>query len=266
MDRIDSEDTGRRLNGRILLTEDDPDTQMMVSWLLRNEGAEVTLAKNGKECIEQVTAAGEKGCPFDMILMDLQMPVLDGHQATQRLRASGCELPIVALTARGTDVDKEKSLENGFNGHICKLAAREELVGHISEYLSQDVEKVQVTKVPLLPIVPTIVEEEPKYASLVLAFLKRLPETLSALKVSMEERDSEGFSSQLNGLGSAELFGYQVLTSTIKQMQQELNSGDWAEIEKLYQELEAVSDRMRAGESMIKDIAEVFGPVQTESM
>jgi signal transduction histidine kinase len=84
--------------GRILLAEDGPDNQLLISTYLRKAGAEVAVADNGRVALEEATKASASGEPFDVVLMDMQMPELDGYGAASQLRTRGYRGPIVALT------------------------------------------------------------------------------------------------------------------------------------------------------------------------
>ena len=77
------------LDGRVLLAEDGPDNQRLISFLLIRAGAEVQIAENGKLAVEAAMAAAEEGRPFSLILMDMQMPEMDGYAATKLLRERG---------------------------------------------------------------------------------------------------------------------------------------------------------------------------------
>lgn len=101
------------LSGRILLAEDGPDNQRLISFLLRKAGAEVDIASDGEQAVAMVTRAARSGSPYDLILMDIQMPKLDGRDATRRLRASGSTTPIVALTAHAMDTHKQEAMAIG---------------------------------------------------------------------------------------------------------------------------------------------------------
>jgi signal transduction histidine kinase/ActR/RegA family two-component response regulator len=98
---------------RILLAEDGPDNQRLIKHVLGRAGAEVTVADNGKEAKEATLAAWRAGTPFDVVLMDVQMPVLGGHEATAQLRALGYDRPILALTAHALTTDHKKCLAAG---------------------------------------------------------------------------------------------------------------------------------------------------------
>ena len=104
---------------RILVVEDNPINQRVASELLRAQGASVTLANNGQEGVDAVLTANP---PFDVVLMDLQMPVMDGLTAARTIRshARWGGLPIIAMTANAMASDREACLEAGMNDHVAK--------------------------------------------------------------------------------------------------------------------------------------------------
>lgn len=105
-----------RLAGlRILLVEDGPDNQMLMEHFLVASGAKVDIASNGLEGTEMAKAAA-----YDVVLMDIQMPVLDGYEATKRLRAAGFEAPIVALTAHSMRGERERCIAAGCVDYVSK--------------------------------------------------------------------------------------------------------------------------------------------------
>ena len=104
---------------RILVAEDNFVNQQIASELLEGEGAVVTLANHGQEALDVIAAAT---APFDVVLMDMQMPVMDGLTATRaiRKRVDANTLPIVAMTANAMEADREACLEAGMNDHVGK--------------------------------------------------------------------------------------------------------------------------------------------------
>jgi CheY-like chemotaxis protein len=114
-----SEATRSRLAGaRILLAEDHPLNQELACELLRRAGMEVVVAQNGEEALQKLANEG----PFDGVLMDCQMPVMDGYTATRRLRANPAfeHLPVIAMTASALAEDRDRALASGMNAHIAK--------------------------------------------------------------------------------------------------------------------------------------------------
>jgi Amt family ammonium transporter len=125
------------LSGRVLLAEDGHDNQLLIALVLRKRGASVDVAENGQIAVDKVFQARDAGQPFDCVLMDMQMPVLDGYAATRRLREAGCELPIVALTAHAMRGDRERCLEAGCDDYLTKPIDRIELIERLAHYLSR---------------------------------------------------------------------------------------------------------------------------------
>ena len=110
-----------RLRGaRILLTEDNEINQQIAVELLEGEGATVTVANNGREAVEMLSGPGHP--PFDVVMMDLQMPEMDGYQATAKLRSDSrlAALPIIAMTAHATVEERQRCLAAGMNDHVAK--------------------------------------------------------------------------------------------------------------------------------------------------
>ena len=126
-----------QLPGRILLVEDGPDNQRLVSFLLKKRGATVDVADNGQIGLDKALAAVEAGEPFDLILMDMQMPVMDGYTAATALRESGYEGQIVALTAHTLKDEIERCLEAGCDAYLRKPIEKPVFFAEIEKRLGQ---------------------------------------------------------------------------------------------------------------------------------
>jgi signal transduction histidine kinase/CheY-like chemotaxis protein len=126
-ERTDDEEASRRIEEveplegtRILLAEDTPDNQRLIGHHLRKGSASVEIVADGRSAVERAMESEASGRPFDIILMDMQMPVMDGCEATMELRQRGFERPIVALTANAMRGDRERCLEAGMNDYVAK--------------------------------------------------------------------------------------------------------------------------------------------------
>jgi PAS domain S-box-containing protein len=132
----------KSLHGRILLAEDNSVNRRLFEAILRNAGADVDLAENGQVAVEKaVTALMPHSSPdnrfpgYDVILMDMQMPVLDGYNATKHLRSVRYQGPIVALTAHALTEDREKCLSVGCDDVITKPVERDLLIHTCHEWI-----------------------------------------------------------------------------------------------------------------------------------
>ena len=119
---------------KILIVEDNPMNRDMLSRRLQKRGFEVILAEDGQQGVDLAT--GEKP---QLILMDLSLPVLDGWEATRRIKANPvtAAIPVIALTAHAMDSDRQKALEAGCDDYDTKPVDIERLVGRINAQLSK---------------------------------------------------------------------------------------------------------------------------------
>ncbi len=118
---IPGDEQGVKLRGaRILLAEDNEINQQVAVELLTGVGATVEVANNGQEAVEKIMAAGTSA--YDVVLMDVQMPEMDGYQATAKIRSDPrfAQLPIIAMTAHATIEERQRCLASGMNDHVAK--------------------------------------------------------------------------------------------------------------------------------------------------
>lgn len=113
--REDPENFDKLKGKHVLLVEDSPDVQMLIQLFLKRKQMEVDFASNGQEGIEKATSKN-----YDLILMDMQMPLVDGYTATEKLRKQGYRTPIIALTAHAMKEDRERCIRVGCNDYMTK--------------------------------------------------------------------------------------------------------------------------------------------------
>ena len=120
---------------RVLVAEDNPVNQRIIRRVLEREGHHVTLVEDGQAAVDAVTSDFSS---YDFLLMDIQMPVMDGVEATLELRARGCTLPIIALTANVFEEDRKRYVEAGMSGFLAKPIQMPELVSILDRHLASE--------------------------------------------------------------------------------------------------------------------------------
>src|SRR6056297_86641 len=117
---------------KILLAEDNIINQRVAQTIFKNLGYEITIAKNGKECVEKV-----KEEPFDIVFMDIMMPEKDGLEATADIRSLGAKIPIIAMTANAREEDKTQAFNSGMNDYLAKPVRIEEIKKVLIRWFSE---------------------------------------------------------------------------------------------------------------------------------
>ena len=115
----------------ILLAEDNRTNRRLIQVILESAGATVTEVDNGQSAYEKALSAWREGNPFDVVLMDIQMPILDGLSATRKLRDEGYDGKVIALTAHAMESDKGRCLSAGCDGYCTKPIDRDLLFKEI---------------------------------------------------------------------------------------------------------------------------------------
>jgi CheY-like chemotaxis protein/anti-sigma regulatory factor (Ser/Thr protein kinase) len=124
-----------QLSGTVLLVEDGADNQKLIQLLLTKLGLSVVIAENGQQAVERVHEARLSGRPFALVLMDMQMPVMDGYTATKILRRQGYDAPIVALTAHAMDTERSRCLAAGCDDFATKPIDRPRFYALVRRHL-----------------------------------------------------------------------------------------------------------------------------------
>ncbi len=203
-----------KLTGRVLLAEDGPDNQVLISIYLKATGLQVSLAENGKVAVKMAKAEN-----FDVILMDMQMPELDGYGATSTLRARGFKTPIIALTAHAMTGDREKCINAGCTDYLSKPVDRDHLVQLLQKYLPAGNAQATQPAPPAAPAAsaaaPAALEEEmpTTMEGAIALFVAKLPERVNQLSSLLQQRNLDELKRavhQLKGAGGG--YGFPKIT------------------------------------------------------
>ena len=230
-----------RFAGRVLLTEDNLDNQRLVSLLLKRMGVEFDIANNGKEAITKAETGD-----FDVILMDVQMPVMDGLTATQILRQEGYAKPIVALTANAMQQEKQDCLDAGCDDVCTKPIDHAAFSKVLSRYLGKASVSKPAASGP--PILSSLLAEEPELADLIREFVKKLPDMIRNIEVAYTDNKLDELRREVHTLkGTGGNFGYKELFELTKRIEFEVVAGNLAGVGELIASLVDVAGRIEQG-------------------
>lgn len=184
-----------RLKGSVLLAEDTPDNQRLISFYLHRAGVAVEVVATGEKAVEKALVGN-----FDLILMDMQMPVMDGLSATALLRQTGFGRPIVALTANASTEDRTRCLNAGCTAFLAKPVDWNQFYTVLSTYLLSADSESSVT--PVTDLMATDTE----YQEMAAHFRKGLPDRLTELSNAGNEarwEDVRRLAHQLKGVAAS---------------------------------------------------------------
>ena len=213
-------DYSYRVKGSILIVEDNYDNQQLLSILLADIGAEITYAENGQEAIDKTFNKS-----YDLIFMDMQMPVMGGIEATKILRESNYKKPIVALTANAMKSDYDMCMQAGCDGFLTKPINKEKLFQAIYKYLEIDNEIV----------LETFENRSRKMQALIIKFVNGLPAKLKNIEKLKSENKWKELRAELHkikGVGTS--MGYPNVTDIAAEMEQETIKENKLELDKLF--------------------------------
>jgi PAS domain S-box-containing protein len=236
---------------KVLLVEDNEINQEVASMMLEKVGIEVHIANNGLEAVEKYEA--HQGF-YHLILMDLQMPIMSGYDATKQIRVFDTQIPIVALTAAAMIEDKQKVLEAGMNDHLSKPINTDELYRVILHYCQANIDIPKESKKTLHPIVDkeylyNTISSEELIKKLLLKFLEQLNDEFSKIVDEVEHNTSQA-SSLVHALkGVSGNLGAKALFEICKQIDQQYKANEpifKENIECLKKELASVKTELQA--------------------
>jgi PAS domain S-box-containing protein len=234
-----------RLRGRVLLAEDAPDSQRLLAFFLRKAGAEVDVVENGRKAVERVQEVADVGEPYDLVLMDMLMPIMDGYEATAALRRLGIRIPIIALTAYSMDGDRARCLEAGCTDYLAKPVDRLTLLRRLREHLDGPRRPLAVRPEAGLQAIPTIEDPDPELRELLATFVAGLSERAEAIETSLVRGDLARLAALAHQLkGTARAYGFPQLTDEAASLEASLRAGVC--LEEVRMQVQCVVDLCRA--------------------
>jgi CheY-like chemotaxis protein/HPt (histidine-containing phosphotransfer) domain-containing protein len=205
------------IRGRILLAEDGVDNQRLISTYLRTAGAEVVIADNGQAAIE--AALSQR---FDLILMDMQMPEMDGYTAVAELRRRGFTVPIIALTAYAMAEDRAKCLDCGCTAYLSKPIEKETFLRTISHHLGNEIPPAACpagTKPPAAPAdssgpIASTMSDHPGMKPIIIEYVQGLSNEVVKMQKMMEQKDLQSLKRVVHQLrGSGGGYGFDAIST-----------------------------------------------------
>ena len=203
---------GSLAGARVLIVDDSPDNREVLRFLLEEAGAICESAANGAVAVDLALSAQQGGSPFDVLLMDMSMPVLDGYEATRRLLERGLTAPILALTAFAMPGDRERSLEAGCRDYLTKPIVPSQLLATIEAHLRHDQDPVgdesdELVKGGQDPSFSLV--GNPRFQRLIERYVASFPEQIAALREGLHAGELQTLRTRVHRLrGTAANYGF----------------------------------------------------------
>ncbi len=246
---------------KILLVEDGVTNRKLIEVVLHDAGAVVAAAENGKIGLELGSRES-----FDLILMDMQMPVMDGYSATSKLRERGVETPIIALTAHAMKGDEAKCKSAGCSGYLSKPIETDRLISTIAKALrrppkeakeSPAADELQDELTPgdpaaePTPLVSALPTHNPVFQEIAAEFAEHLAEKIPSMREAFLSDDFESLKKLAHWLkGSGGTAGFAAFTEPAAQLERAAKNSDNDEIRERLDEIESLANRIQLGDAV----------------
>lgn len=247
---------------RVLVVDDGAENRELVRFLLEDAGLTVDEAENGQSGVEKAIAN-----PYDLLLMDVQMPIMDGFTATRLLRQQGVETPIIALTANAMKGFEEQCLDAGYSGYLSKPIEVDRFMNYMAEHFNGKVIHEAPAPAPVFstneekgteksppnqsaPIVSRLQTGNEKIRSLIQRFTIRLTDQLTAMDKAVKQKDMKEVAELAHWLkGAGGTVGFDDFTEPATRLEFFAKAGKEAEVVQSLTELRAMTERIVSPES-----------------
>jgi signal transduction histidine kinase/CheY-like chemotaxis protein/HPt (histidine-containing phosphotransfer) domain-containing protein len=244
------------ISGRVLLAEDGPDNQLLIKTILESRGLEVTIAATGRVAVDEAMRALRNGRPYDVILMDIQMPELDGYSATSQLRAHNYPGVIIALTAHALGAEDQRCLAAGCDDYMSKPVERGQLLALVASHLHRhgggsveaDARPSREVGESRQGLLYSTYAHDAEMVELISSFVRRLPSQLEEIRSAARGGRLDAVrkrAHQLKGAGGG--YGFQAVSDRAAQLEHAASHGSEAEVEAAIDELAELCRRVRSG-------------------
>lgn len=229
------------LTGKILFADDALDNRRLVEHLLRKTGSEITMVENGQEAIEAVLRER-----FDLILMDVQMPLVDGLSATRTIREAGVTTPVIALSAGAMMSDIERALEAGCNLHLSKPFDRSKFYETLAQFMLPASPQENRKDAP--PLTSELPEGDSEMDTLIEEFVRGLVARVAEIEHAVDSQEYERISALAHKLkGSAGMYGYPDLSRAAYELEKAAKQKDMSLVRSSADDIRVMTQRVRRG-------------------
>lgn len=232
------------VTGHILLADDNFDNQRLISLYIKKMGASVDVAENGRIAVEKALTN-----KYDLVFMDIQMPIMDGLSATKQLRRTGYTGPIVALTANAMQEDAKRCLDAGCTEFLPKPIDQARFNDTVKRFLGATAERSESGE----KIRSTLAEEDPEIVDLINRFVERYPAVIERIAELLHQRDWDKLKKEIHDLkGVGGGYGFARISELAAKAEFAIAKQNYAEAEAIIVELDRLKTRL-AGEAVSTD-------------
>lgn len=241
-------------SGKVLVAEDNPTNQLLIKEYFHSYNLEADIVENGQEAVDIV-----RSNKYDLIFMDINMPVMSGSEALHHIRAYGSKTPIVALTANAMAGDKERFLKEGFDQYLSKPIIQEELESVLSKYL---LSKIVEQNTPVVEALETremkfelldmgVIQKKLPFPKAIIqklfqSFLSNSDNSLVRLKTAVDEKDIEKIRQAAHALkGVIGNLHIESMRKLAEEMEYKSRNGEINGIHELYADFEEKMFRLQ---------------------